>query len=863
MKAAKTSAEAWAEEEKLKELVYGKLEADLHSIQRDVQNQETYVRSGAYEEQDAFTAYGGLSAAKRREQAKRQEFLSVSKKPYYTHMQIRPNGGEVMQVMLSDCPELQTLVWVDNNICILPFLNNAAPMVAELIRQHSNKQPGSFVVKIDGRVTTYQNEMLRDVDISYRKLCDVTQYFPTLQDAASIDADELLAQRLDENRADARMQNIIATLQSSQDQIIRSPLNESFVVQGCAGSGKTQCLLHRLFFLRGELGDRGWSKVLLITPTQLFRNYSRELMKRYQLTDVANLSLANLYQELLSAFDARFKARQYAFELTEEFLSDTYLQNVYDAQQILHIETEIARAIRAHVQQGRDLLGITEPLTTVHANLVTELAEKLDAAIKDFDARAERFSQNAEYKEHMDALDREEKQIASLFRRLDTLEQAEKELEQRQAEYDRLKHEVDLIETQQKLWREQREQERELLRKRHMDALHSIGNSGGTLSDWDAYRRSLYPVMDAESPFGRTYQKNREEEVTFEELRAMARQNLSDFMGGQSERAWLHKLSDRRSNLAQQRKTAEDKLNELAESTDGHNAWIRAYTQENDSIQSQRRGYRANLERAHYYLSRIESSVFEQEVWNALAPLKERCGIKTLIVEEAADGHKKQTRILYKSDLLFYLKIYLHLHSAASLPPYDMICIDEGQDLHSADYALLKEMFPAATFNVFGDTAQVLHEACGIKHWAEETGISTIYPLDTNYRNTPAVVDFCNRNFDQNMKYVGKPNGTDAPRICTDRSILRSAILDKDSVVIVKDREALHTLCMETGLAEEKFEFFDTTATKAETTKIKCYSVYAAKGLEFSRALVFVRGMTNNQKTVACTRAMQHLSYYM
>lgn len=862
MKKAKTSAEVWAEEEELKERVYSKLEEDLHQKLLDVQHQEANVRSGAYEEQDAFTVHGAWSAAKRREQEKRQEFLSVSKNPYFTHMQIRPDGGQAMQVMLSDCAELQNLVWIDNTTFILPFKRNAAPMVAELFRQHANKQAGSFVVKMEGSVASYQKEMLRDVNISHRRLHDVKQYFPKLQDEAFMDADELLAQRLDENRSDAGMRNIIATLQSSQFQIICSPLNKSFVVQGCAGSGKTQCLIHRLHFLRGDLDDRGWSKVLLITPTQLFRNYSRALMRRYQLTDVANLSLANLYKDLLAAFDARFKARQYTFELTEEFLPNTYLQTIYDAQQILHIESEIVRAIRAHIQQGRDLLGISEPLTTIHANLVTALVEKLDAAIKDFDARAERFSQNVEYKEHMDALDREEKQISSLFKRLDALEQSEKELEQLQAEYDRFQHEVELAEMQKKAWQEQREQERETLRKRHMDTLRSIGNSGGTLSDWDVYRRSLSPVIDAENPFGRTYQKNLEEETTFDELRAMARKALSDFTGGQTKRAWLHKLSDRRSTLAQQRKTAEDKLSELTKSTDGHKAWIHAYTQENDSIQNQRRGYRADLERAHYYLSRIESSIFEQEVWNALAPVKERCGIKTMIVEEGTDGHKKQTRILYKSDLLFYLKIYLHLHSTASLPKYDMICIDEGQDLHSADYALLKEMFPAATFNVFGDTAQVLHEACGIKHWEAETGIHTIYPLDTNYRNTPAVVEFCNRNFDQNMKYVGKPNGNDAPRICTNRSILRSAILDKDSVVIVKDREALHTLCMETNLAEEKFEFFDTTATKAETTKIKCYSIFAAKGLEFSRALVFGRGMTNNQKTVACTRAMQHLSYY-
>ena len=39
-------------------------------------------------------------------------------------------------------------------------------------------------------------------------------------------------------------------------------------------------------------------------------------------------------------------------------------------------------------------------------------------------------------------------------------------------------------------------------------------------------------------------------------------------------------------------------------------------------------------------------------------------------------------------------------------------------------------------------------------------------------------------------------------------------------------------------------------------------SIYAAKGLEFSKVLVFAEGMTKNQRIVACTRAMDELFYF-
>ena len=89
-----------------------------------------------------------------------------------------------------------------------------------------------------------------------------------------------------------------------------------------------------------------------------------------------------------------------------------------------------------------------------------------------------------------------------------------------------------------------------------------------------------------------------------------------------------------------------------------------------------------------------------------------------LDVEKLDEKHQRETRILYKSDLLFYLKIYTTLHVEAKLPEYNLFCIDEGQDLHKADYDFLHQLYPKARFNIFGDTQQVLHTACGIRNWA-------------------------------------------------------------------------------------------------------------------------------------------------
>lgn len=204
----------------------------------------------------------------------------------------------------------------------------------------------------------------------------------------------------------------------------------------------------------------------------------------------------------------------------------------------------------------------------------------------------------------------------------------------------------------------------------------------------------------------------------------------------------------------------------------------------------------------------------------------------------------------------------MKLHPEAKLPEYSLICIDEGQDLHRADYDILHSLYPNAVFNVFGDVAQVLHSACGISQWESQTGIDTVYPLTTNYRNTAAIVDFCNRKFDVNMDYIGTVEKTQKPTEVADWIEAQDILIKKEVVLIVKDKEAYLELCEETGIEVTDFAYLDTTSDKPEDAEKECYSIFAAKGLEFSNVFVFARNMTKNQKVVACTRAMGGLYYY-
>ena len=57
-------------------------------------------------------------------------------------------------------------------------------------------------------------------------------------DVDTVSNDELLKPYLDVS-ADVRLKNIVSTIQSEQNQIIREKLGQDMVIQGVAGSGKT------------------------------------------------------------------------------------------------------------------------------------------------------------------------------------------------------------------------------------------------------------------------------------------------------------------------------------------------------------------------------------------------------------------------------------------------------------------------------------------------------------------------------------------------------------------------------------------------------------------------------------------------
>jgi hypothetical protein len=93
-----------------------------------------------------------------------------------------------------------------------------------------------------------------------------------------------------------RMTDIVATIQSEQDSIIRAPLPGVLIVQGGPGTGKTAVALHRAAYLlyanRERLEDAG---VLVVGPNRTFMRYIEHVLPSLGESGVELLTVDQLY----------------------------------------------------------------------------------------------------------------------------------------------------------------------------------------------------------------------------------------------------------------------------------------------------------------------------------------------------------------------------------------------------------------------------------------------------------------------------------------------------------------------------------------------------------------------------------------
>ncbi|MCP1157017.1 HelD family protein [Bacillus infantis] len=172
---------------------------------------------------------------------------------------------------------------------------------------------GNGKVVIDrGNYQKYNFDVLlkRSLVIERRK---VQKYSDSVSDLAreisdkqvdSVLYDDFLMDILKGQNNETQLKDIVMTIQKEQNEIIRLPIDNSVIVQGVAGSGKSSIALTRISYLLTRYSEKVKpSDIGILAPNEMFISYIQSVMPTLEIEDIPQFTFKTLSKSILHSHD--------------------------------------------------------------------------------------------------------------------------------------------------------------------------------------------------------------------------------------------------------------------------------------------------------------------------------------------------------------------------------------------------------------------------------------------------------------------------------------------------------------------------------------------------------------------------------
>ncbi|MBQ9728816.1 MAG: UvrD-helicase domain-containing protein [Clostridia bacterium] len=217
---------------------------------------------------------------------------------------------------------------------------------APVARRYYQKSCSSFSIN----EYEYKTILRRAIRAKSGKVLDFKNEYLSLKEYLSA---EEIADRDEENvldpylreiirarKEEAAVRDIIETIQEQQYEIITCPEKTNFVLQGCAGSGKTMVMLHRLSYLMYNNEDIRTRDVLVITPSNSFNAFIDELAEILEIERVKTVTAYEYFLQVLKNAKIDLSDK---IDVTQKENPD-YLRYVYSTKFVTDVNKKLHKA---------------------------------------------------------------------------------------------------------------------------------------------------------------------------------------------------------------------------------------------------------------------------------------------------------------------------------------------------------------------------------------------------------------------------------------------------------------------------------------------------------------------------------------
>lgn len=176
--------------------------------------------------------------------------------------------------------------------------------------------------------------------------------------------DEFLLDVIKNQRIDETVKEIISTIQEKQYNIISESHNSNLLIQGCAGSGKTMILLHRLSYL---LYNKYFEKkdLLILTPNDGFSDFISPIVHELDLDGVKVRTLfgymEEIYKKLTNKSIMFYQTNEISIDIQKRLIDgfNNYITKIIKEYIDKHVDDQMMSQLQRFVSvEGYDSLSL-------------------------------------------------------------------------------------------------------------------------------------------------------------------------------------------------------------------------------------------------------------------------------------------------------------------------------------------------------------------------------------------------------------------------------------------------------------------------------------------------------------------------
>ncbi len=216
--------------------------------------------------------------------------------------------------------------------------------------------------------------------------------------------DPFLIDIFKKRRESREIKDIVLSIQDNQNSIVDVSGDECVVVQGCAGSGKTMVMMHRLSKLLNWDSAFDAREVVVIGPSKQYKSYMRNVVEGLAISSITQSTIEEYYNDLISEIDKDFATKSIIrseSDVNEAFLGyiyssdyldrmDMYIKNIADQHERFKSEFK-SFLIRIGEEEKYELDVPIYQFYDCIIRIVDELKEKNDGHDKQIDQLKERI----------------------------------------------------------------------------------------------------------------------------------------------------------------------------------------------------------------------------------------------------------------------------------------------------------------------------------------------------------------------------------------------------------------------------------------------------------------------------------------